>query len=251
MADSPLPPAALRQAQERTIARLGEHFARDHLEAEELERLIDRVYQATTPAQLEELLQGLPSLATPAAGEALAPPRPLGPVRENQAVVAFMGGAERSGTWSPARHVHVVAIMGGVALDFRDARLADGVTEVNVVAVMGGVEIVVPPSIYVESNGIGIMGGFEHTGRARLPVDQSVPILRITGVAIMGGVEVSERLPGESGKDARRRRRQERREQRRLGGTGHDLDDSELRRLERGMRGEPRDGSNWGGWGER
>ena len=56
--------------------------------------------------------------------------------------------------------------MGGATLDFREARLPEGEVEIRVGALMGGVEIIVPPTLAVESNGAAIMGGFEHVDRA-------------------------------------------------------------------------------------
>ena len=174
-----------------TISQLCEHFARDHLEANVLEELIDRAHQAQTLAALDHLLEGLPELhPVPTAGTAVA--RPAGVVDQHQVVVAIMGGAERKGVWSPPANLYVVAFMGGSLLDFRDAQLGPGVTNVMVLAMMGGVEIVVPPGLRVESNGMGIMGGFEHAGQyAGEPGDG--PVLRISGVAIMGGVEIKQR----------------------------------------------------------
>lgn len=194
MADSPLPPtpAALRHRRELTIARLCEHFARDHLEANELEELIDRAHQAQTLAALDNLLEGLPELSpAPAAGTLVAR---SSPVDQHQVVVAIMGGAERKGVWSPSANLYVVAFMGGSLLDFREAQLGPGVTNVMVLAMMGGVEIVVPPGLRVESNGMGIMGGFEHAGQHAADPGNG-PVLRISGVAIMGGVEIKERQP--------------------------------------------------------
>src|SRR5690606_8880902 len=107
------------------------------------------------------------------------------------------------GVWNPPANLYVVAVMGGSLLDFRDAQLGPGVTNVIVVAIMGGVEIVVPPGLRVESNGIGIMGGFEHAGHHQVETPSGDgPVLRISGVAIMGGVEIKERaskraLPGQ------------------------------------------------------
>ena len=170
-----------------TISQLCEHFARDHLEANELEELIDRAHQAQTLAALDHLLEGLPELRpVPTAGTAVA--RPAG-VDQHQVVVAIMGGAERKGVWSPPANLYVVAFMGGSLLDFRDAQLGPGVTNVMVLAMMGGVEIGVPPGLRVESNG-------KYAGE---PGDG--PVLRISGVAIMGGVEIKQRqskraLPG-------------------------------------------------------
>jgi hypothetical protein len=117
----------------------------------------------------------------------------------------------------------VIAVMGGAELDLREARLGPGVTEVNMFVLMGGVQMVVPPGVQVEMNGIALMGGFEERHRGlQTTHDPDAPILRIGGFAMMGGVEVDVRLPGETAGDARRRQRELRREAR------------DLRRLDRG-----------------
>lgn len=225
MADTPSPhsPVALRQKRDHTIQVLCEHFANDNLEAEELEALIDRAHGSTTLAELDALLAGLP--AAPAAGpmEHRREQTGLAPVRQQSLVVAVMGGAERRYDVLPSREINVIAVMGGVHLDFRNATFPGGVTELRIFALMGGVEVVVPADIQVDSSGIGIMGGFEHVGHGKFPVDLQRPVLRIVGVAIMGGVEITQRLQGESGREARDRRKYEERQ----------------RRLERGDRPEP------------
>ena len=91
---------------------------------------------------------------------------------------------------------YAVAIMGGTELDFREAQLGPGVTNVQVFTIMGGVDIIVPPGLNVESHGIGIMGGFDHRTDIA-PGDPNAPTLRITGVACMGGVDITVRHPGE------------------------------------------------------
>ena len=189
-------PVALRLRRERVVETLCEHFASDHLETEELEALIDRAHRATSIAELDQLVEGLPALASRQAIGPATQSRPPSAGRSTQIVAAVMGGAERKGSWTPARETTVVAFMGGVCLDFREAHLGPGVTEVNVLAIMGGVEIIVPAGMHVESSGIGIMGGFEHSGRGRFPVDSTVPVLRITGLALMGGVEIRESPSG-------------------------------------------------------
>ena len=215
MPDQSLTPPALRYQREQTIQALCEHFARDHLETHELELLIDRAHRATTLPELQQLLQGLPELPPPqlpstastGTGYSIAGPDE---VRDHQLVLAVMGGNERKGSWTPARQVFAVAWMGGVGLDLREARLDPGVTEIYCFAWMGGIEIIVPPGLHVHSDGVGIMGGFEHAGAERLPVDTSAPTVRITGVALMGAVEITQREPGESASEARKRLRRER-----------------------------------------
>ena len=77
-------------------------------------------------------------------------------------MVAALGGVERKGRWIPARQNYAVSVMGGVSLDFREALLPPGETEVLVFTAMGGAEIIVPPGLAVESDGMAILGGFEH-----------------------------------------------------------------------------------------
>lgn len=192
MADHLPTSAALRQRREQAISRLCEHFALDHLEAHELEERIDAAHRAATTAELEALLGDLPELASPPAhGDPAALPAPPG--RDHQLVIAVMGGADRRGSWNPARNLYVTAVMGGAVLDFRDVQLPPGVTEVFAVAIMGGIQIIVPPGTCVESNGIGIMGGFGHAGKSLHPVDAPLPVLRVSGLALMGGVEIREK----------------------------------------------------------
>ncbi|HEX8361633.1 MAG TPA: DUF1707 domain-containing protein [Longimicrobium sp.] len=219
----PLRPVPLEQTRERVIAELCRGFAEEHLEADELQSRLDGAQRATTLEELRALVADLPAVVPPgvpapaAAGEVqIAHPSQ---VAEQQFVVAVMGGATRRGAWAPPRQLNVIAVMGGAELDFRQARIAPGVTEVNVFALMGGVQIVVPPGVHVEMNGIAIMGGFDEKVRAEAPPAPGSPILRIGGFAMMGGVEVTVRLAGESERDARQRARELRkaqREQRRL-----------------------------------
>jgi len=126
-------------------------------------------------------------------------------VRPHLDLWAVLGGAQRQGSWSVPRELKVVAFMGGCELDFREARFPEGPVDVHITAVMGGVEILVPPNLAVEVNGSAILGGFEHVSRTRPESDPRAPLLRIHGLAVMGGVEVKTRLPGESGWQARMR----------------------------------------------
>lgn len=213
----------LSHTRQVTVDALCEHFANDVMPVEEFERRVDAAHRAQTVEELKELLRDLPGGDLPAvSGTAQVPaPRPaqriVSPdrVRERDLVVAVMGGATRKGRWTPARTNVALAIMGGAQLDFREAALAPGVTEVKVLAMMGGVDIIVPPGVHVESRGAGIMGGFDHVSDYAEGTAQA-PMLRITGLALMGGVEVTVRNPGESARDARRRQRLEHRERRRL-----------------------------------
>jgi hypothetical protein len=210
----------LDHARRSTIDALCEHFANDVMGVEEFERRVEVAHKATSVEELRALLCDLPGgdLPTVAGGKATSPVArgysvtTADRVEERSFAVAIMGGTTRKGRWTPARTNFAIAIMGGVELDFREAVMGPGVTELQVFTMWGGVEIIVPPGMNVESHGIGIMGGFEHVAESAAQ-NPAAPTLRISGMALMGGVDITVRHVGESARDARRRRRQERREQ--------------------------------------
>lgn len=216
-------PVPLEQTRERIIQQLCEHFAYDNLSAEALEERLDRAHQAATLEDLRGLVADLPVVhhdaAAPAPGaRTYVSPATGAHVSERQIIIGIMGGAEKKGVWTPAKQIFVVALMGGAELDFREARFGPGVTEVIVFAIMGGAEIIVPPGVHVDLNGLAVMGGFGQTGSAPAPTDPNAPVLRIGGFCMMGGVEVNIRYPGERARDARQREKLDRQEQKRLSG---------------------------------
>lgn len=235
----------LAQTRQLTIDALCEHFANDAMTVEEFERRVDTAHSAGTVDELRALLRDLPGGGLPVVAGGSAAPVPLrgyavqraDDVREKGYAVAILGGSRRVGRWTPARVNSVVAFCGGVELDFREAVMPPGVTELRIFAMWGGVDVIVPPGMNVECHGVGIMGAFDHAADATTTRDPVAPTLRVTGIAVMGGVDITVRLPGESGRDARRRRRQERRERARE--LRRDLRDggSQLRReLHDGVR---------------
>jgi uncharacterized protein DUF1707 len=215
-----------------TIDALMEHFANDAMDVDEFERRVGIAHSAGTTEELKTLLADLPgsgSLPVALGGSNLTAARPkyslaaAADVKESGYVIACLGGATRKGAWTPARTNYAVALLGGTDLDFREAYLGPGVTEVRVFALCGGVEIVVPPGVRVDCSGLGILGGFEDNASSVASPEPGAPTIRVTGVALMGGVNVVARHPGETKRDARKRRRLERREQqKRLRGRGQD-----------------------------
>ncbi|MFQ5746826.1 MAG: DUF1707 domain-containing protein [Gemmatimonadota bacterium] len=202
------PAPSLEQAREHTVRRLCEHFAADDLKVEDFETRLDRAYEATTVQALETLLA---DLAVPPASPVPGTTPPVSSRSRRGLLLAVLGGSERSGEWVPPEHMFVVGTMGGACLDFRSARLPAGETVVTAIAVMGGVDVLVPPGVAVTTNGFCLFGGFEQLDQAPEAANADTPILRINGFALMGGVNVEARLPGETGRQARRRLRAERR----------------------------------------
>lgn len=207
---------ALKSERERTIQVLTDAFAADLFDVDEFESRVGKAHEAKTREALVFLRRdvegvhgtGVPSTALAPvdveAQEALVRAQP-----DSKWALAILGGSERKGQWRVPKKLRVGAVMGGCDLDFREALLAPGVSEVKVFACMGGVSIVVPPDLNVECEGTGILGGFE-SAELGAPPDPNRPTLRISGVAIMGGVAIATRLPGESAREAKKRMKLER-----------------------------------------
>lgn len=221
MTDSP-EKALSPEERQATVDRLCAHFARDAMNTTELERRLDIAYAARTRAELVALERDLPALrsetrpaeSAPAATTAV-PVDPARPVQESDLIVSIWGATERKGSWIPPRRLTAVTVMGGTDLDFRQAAFATETVSVRLLALMGGVDIVVPPGVRVEWGGIALMGGVS-TPEPGTPPAPDAPVIRISGLVCMGGVDVVERHPGESARDARKRIRKDRKARRRL-----------------------------------
>ena len=207
----------LEVARQRVVDTLMEHFANDVLDMAEFEQRLDVANQSASEAELNDLLADLPATQLPVPAGSVAPARGGTPVmvsadrvKERAYSVSCMGGTNRTGRWVPARSNFAIGVMGGFSLDFREAMLGPGVTDVNVFVLMGGGEIIVPPEMEVEVSGFAFMGGFDHETDEPLRPNPDRPTLRIKGFAMMGGVGVEVRLPGETAREAKKRRRRER-----------------------------------------
>lgn len=214
-------PMQIHSRRERVIETLCKHVADDVLDLDEFERRVDRAHRAVTVEELDALVADLPAVGiAPHPAPASAPPPAHR--RDHQLFFALMSETVRRGGWTPPRRATAFAFMGDITLDFRDTHLPPGVTEITAVSIWAGIEIIVPPGVVVESDGVAIMGAFDHHANAPAAYAPDAPILRIRGIALMAAVEVHVRLPGESARDARRRLKEERRrlrdQQRRLHG---------------------------------
>jgi predicted membrane protein len=102
---------------------------------------------------------------------------------------AVMSGVGRRSVSADFRGGDANAIMGGVELDLRNARIAEGEHAVlDVFAMWGGIDIRVPENWRIVSEVFPLMGAYEDNTRGKTL--NAGPTLVIRGVVIMGGVEV-------------------------------------------------------------
>jgi len=213
----PYDPGKLRASdsdRERVAQVLHTALAEGRLTVAELQERLDTVYAAKTLRELEPVTRDLPGHTdlvpqSPSPGTwPSLPTAPAGPVRlstnvpatgdgrvggtaTSAAAIALMSGATRKGQWVIPAQFTAVALMGGVDLDLTQAFLAEREVTITAVAIMGGIDVVVPEDVTVIVSGIGFMGAFEDN--AQVQGTPGGPVVRINGLALMGGVDVHRR----------------------------------------------------------
>ncbi|MET8762145.1 DUF1707 domain-containing protein [Lentzea sp. NPDC004782] len=178
---------------ERIAQVLHKATAEGRLDIHELDERLAAVYAAKTygelaPITADLVLSGLPQPpVVPQYQQAVS--NRIGGEPGSATSVAFWSGVDRKGQWVVPRLHNAVAVMGGIDLDLTNANFAEAEVTISVFAFWGGVDIRVPDDINVKVDGFGFMGAFENRAPAR-PHIPGAPTVRITGLAIMGGVEV-------------------------------------------------------------
>ncbi len=89
------------------------------------------------------------------------------PEDSQESVLALFGDTARAGPWLPPDRLNAIAGFGNVKLDFRQADLPPGPTDVIAYAVFGNVELTVDPELDVEVNGVSVFGSIKHTTERR------------------------------------------------------------------------------------
>ncbi|SNS98564.1 protein of unknown function [Streptosporangium subroseum] len=157
---------------------------------EEFQERLSEVYTAKTYADLELLTRDLPDLPTSAAAQSYTDNYAGGQAGAPTSTVAvgIMGGFNRTGRWRAPRNFTALAFWGGGKIDLREAVFTGGEIKIRAFALMGGIEVIVPEDAEVFVTGVGIMGGFgdQASGVGR----PNAPRIVVTGMALMGGVDV-------------------------------------------------------------
>lgn len=191
---------------ERIASALQQAVSEGRITMAELDERLTDLYAAKTLGDLQPIVADLPGISVqPSTQPATRPSTEMQPARTSDLVggtpgsaasIAIMSGTARKGNWVvPSQHTSF-ALMGGVEIDLRNARFAEQHTTITAVAFMGGIDIKVPDDIFVEVTGIGIMGGFDENSKGNVAhsAPPGAPVVKINGVALMGGVEVK-RVP--------------------------------------------------------
>lgn len=100
---------------------------------------------------------------------------------------AIMSGTTTQNHSQDYKGGDITAVMGGVELDLRKAKINKDAA-INFFVLMGGVTLTIPENWTVKVKAMPIAGGIEN--KAATPTDKNGPVLYIGGDIIMGGVEI-------------------------------------------------------------
>lgn len=178
------------------------------LDISELDERLEATYAAKTYADLVPLTADLPfgaqqslPVASPTAMQ------PNVPATRYDTSASVMGSTSRRGVWEIGAAHNAVAVMGSVLIDLREVRFSSRETVIRAFACWGSVDVYVNAQTRVVVDGIGVMGSFEQSrDKVEPALGPDSPVVRITGLALMGAVTVKRRAqPGEPGEPRRRR----------------------------------------------
>ena len=184
---SQLPQLLITTAErEQAQALLKEAYLDGRLTVDEFGERIDLVERVRTRDQLQTVIADLGVVAP------VAPTKPSTKVSIGS-VVAIMSAVERgSSRWVVPATNRVFTLMGECKLDLSEATLTSQVTTIRTGIVMGALKVIVPEGVAVEVDALAIMG--EAKSRASEPhPDSAAPVVRITGLVLMGAVNVEVR----------------------------------------------------------
>ena len=111
-------------------------------------------------------------------------------VPHRRGTVAFLSHVKRGGDWTLPRLFRAFALWGNAEVDLTRAQIGAGTSHIEIKCIMANVTVYVPPDFRIECDVDPVMGSVEVVGKAEGARSPDAPLVRITGTAFMGAVEV-------------------------------------------------------------
>ena len=118
-------------------------------------------------------------------------------------IVSVLHGIRRAGEAWDARYANpIISVAGGIELDFRNAQLEEGETELTVISLLGSIDITLPEDVPALVTGLSALGSRTIFGQSEGGfaggTDQATPDyarggrrrLRLNVYSALGGVDV-------------------------------------------------------------
>ena len=111
-------------------------------------------------------------------------------VPERRGAVAVLSNMRRDADWVLPRLFRVFTFLGNAELDLTQVLLAPGTSEIEIRCIMSSVQIIAPPNLRIESEVEAVLGSAEVQRQISTPAPADAPVVRITGTAFLGSIEI-------------------------------------------------------------
>lgn len=196
----PLEIRASDSERRRVIATLQAACVEGRLTLDEYSQRVEDALAARMRAQLEPLLADLPAQTGSAADRAGATGT-LARGGQVSTTVAVLGSSQRSGFWRLAEDSRVLTVLGSCKLDLRSARISASVTTIDVASVLGSVDVIMPAGVEVELEVHAVLGSRDLRMAGTAPA-AGAPVIRITGLVLLGSLNVRDAAAQQAHVDA-------------------------------------------------
>ena len=112
-----------------------------------------------------------------------------------KSIAIFAGSKVGRRPWQPGKKVWSIAIFGGSEIDFRQAELEEGITQVTAFSLFGANKIIVPQGTPVTLSGFSMFGAREDRRlQAKKTPTTPAKSLHVNATNIFGACTVTEQL---------------------------------------------------------
>lgn len=111
-------------------------------------------------------------------------------VPNRRGTVAFLAHIKRDGDWTLPRLFRAFTLWGNTEIDLTRAQIGAGTSQIEIKCIMASVTVFVPPDLRIECDVDPVIGSFDVIRQAEATRSPDAPLVRITGTAFMGSVEV-------------------------------------------------------------
>jgi len=181
------------------IRALSGAVAADRLSIEQFESRLTLVRQAPNRASLDAIVADLvpsggytvPAGLLPAIPDhaALAPVEPAEVLR----IKTVLGTSKRAGSWTVPLRLQLIAILGEITVDLRDAVFGSDVLDIELNAKFGSITLIVPAGTQVENECEERLSNSSHSTRSARGVSPLGLLIRITGKVVLSNLEIKEK----------------------------------------------------------
>lgn len=192
----------LDSARREAIRILCQAQAHDHLTVEAFESRLDQVRQAPNDATLAAILADLDDLTFPPATTGRHYPviadhtgvAPVSPA-EYLRLSSVFGSTTRAGSWTVPLNLDARVLFGEMTIDLRDAVFGADLMDIHIDVKLGSFTLIVPAGTQVENEVEDTMSSSSHSTRSARGASPNGLLIRLSGTAFMGSVDVKEKFP--------------------------------------------------------